>query len=154
MEIPIALPLDADGFLWRECPTCEREFKWFSGATAGRPDDFVEPENYSCPYCGVPSAPDTWWTPAQLEYAEAAAAGPMMEQITENLKSTLGRHANSGFIQVKVKPGSIPEPPLPLVEPNDMTMVAPPCHDFEPLKIADNWAEPLHCLMCGTKFRI
>ena len=22
------IPLDSDGFLRRECPTCEREFKW------------------------------------------------------------------------------------------------------------------------------
>ena len=29
ISIPIALPLDGDGFLRRECPACELEFKWF-----------------------------------------------------------------------------------------------------------------------------
>ncbi len=24
----MTIPLDSDGFLRRECPTCEREFKW------------------------------------------------------------------------------------------------------------------------------
>ncbi len=26
--LEISMPLDSDGFLRRECPTCEREFKW------------------------------------------------------------------------------------------------------------------------------
>ena len=30
IRVPVSLPLDSDGFLRRECPTCEREYKWFS----------------------------------------------------------------------------------------------------------------------------
>jgi hypothetical protein len=41
---------------------------------------------------------------------------------------------------------------MPLVEPDDMTMVASPCHGFEPVKVADDWAEPLYCLVCGRPF--
>jgi hypothetical protein len=28
VQLSMSLPLDGDGFLRRECPTCEREFKW------------------------------------------------------------------------------------------------------------------------------
>jgi hypothetical protein len=28
VSIPMSLPLDGDGFLRRECPKCERQFKW------------------------------------------------------------------------------------------------------------------------------
>jgi hypothetical protein len=28
VQIPMSVPLDSDGFIRRECPTCERELKW------------------------------------------------------------------------------------------------------------------------------
>lgn len=142
MEIQVQHYLDDDGFFRRECPTCEREFKWFYGETEGRPEDFLDPENYFCPYCGVPSGKDTWWTQAQLQYAQAAAMGPIARQ----LKQELGR---SFKISINAQ-----EVPLPVVDPNDMVMVEPPCHKFEPLKVSEEWQEPLHCLICGSQFRI
>lgn len=153
MEISVNLPLDDDGFLRRECPSCEREFKWFYGETAERPDDFLEPENYFCPYCGVSSDTDSWWTPQQLEYAQEAAAGPITEELADRLQRTLGNQRNS-LIRLEVESGPAPEPPMPLVEQNDMTMIAPPCHSFEPLKVTENWTGSLHCLMCGQEFTV
>jgi hypothetical protein len=50
--------------------------------------------------------------------------------------------------------GNRPEPPIPLVEPNDMEMVASPCHGFEPVKVREDWTEPLHSLVCGAAFRL
>jgi hypothetical protein len=29
MSVSMSLPLDEDGFLRRECPTCERQFRWW-----------------------------------------------------------------------------------------------------------------------------
>ena len=43
---------------------------------------------------------------------------------------------------------------MPLVEPDDLTMVGSPCHGFEPVKVADDWTEPLYCLVCGQAFRL
>ena len=54
MEIEIALPLDNDGFLRRECPSCERQFKWFHGHTADRPDHYLDPPLYTCPTAAKP----------------------------------------------------------------------------------------------------
>jgi hypothetical protein len=154
VEISVSMPLDEDGFLRRECPTCERQFKWFHGQAEDRPDEFVDPENYFCPYCGVPSGADTWWTAQQLEYVQAEAAGPLLRELTDELQRSLGPSSRHGFFSLSVEPGEAPEPPMPLLELNDLMIVAPPCHPFEPLKVLDDWAESLHCLMCGERFRL
>jgi hypothetical protein len=153
MEIQVEILLDPSGFIRRECPTCEREFKWFHGATEGKPDDFIEPDVYFCPYCGEPSGQDTWWTPAQLEYAQEMAAGPINEYIVGELKSMF-KPSRRSEVRVDVSGVSYPETPAPLIDPDDMTMVEPPCHPFEPLKVQDNWEGMLHCLMCGQQFRV
>ena len=51
----MSVPLDSDGFLRRECPTCEREFKWFN-SEEGRGEPVPE-GGYVCPYCAI-QAPD------------------------------------------------------------------------------------------------
>lgn len=147
MEIPISIPLDPSGFLRRECPTCQGEFKWFAGATEGRPDDFLEPENYFCPYCGTPAGHDSWWTPAQIEYAQGLAIGPIGSWLEDEMK-----HAFKGQIKLERTNHEVPDL---LVDPDDMIMIEPPCHPFEPLKVLDDrLADPVHCLMCGAKFRL
>ncbi|MFF9299216.1 hypothetical protein [Streptomyces sp. NPDC014764] len=155
MEFSITIFLDSSGFLRRECPTCEKEFKCFYGHTESRPDDFLEPENYFCPYCGVPAGKDSWWTPAQLEYAQSSIAGPVMEELTKDLKEEFGRNRRKRgglSINFEVSKGSVPEPLSPPIDPDDMMIVEPPCHTFEPLKVAEDWLDPIHCLMCGEKF--
>ncbi len=152
MKIDMLLPLDNDGFLRRECPHCEREFKWYHGQTEERPDDFLDPELYHCPYCGEAAQHDAWWTKAQIEHAEATAAGPGIDAMADELA-----RAFRGVPGLKFKPargGNRPEPPMPLVEPEDMTMVASPCHGFEPIKVLEGWTDPLHCLVCGQAFRL
>lgn len=153
MEIMADLPVDDDGFLRRECPSCLRQFKWFHGQTADRPDDFLEPEVYFCPYCAEPSRHGTWWTPEQLEYLQGIAAGPLYQEAVEQLKQSLGS-VRSRYLRLEVKASEPPDAPAPLLEPNDMAMVASPCHPFEPLKVQEDWIEPLACLMCGQRFTV
>ncbi len=43
MSFPIELPLDDDGYLRRQCPTCERLFKWHYGPTPQRPNETGRP---------------------------------------------------------------------------------------------------------------
>jgi hypothetical protein len=151
MEVEIALPLDSDGFLRRECPSCERQFKWFHGQTADRPDHFLDPPLYTCPYCGEAAGHDSWWTKEQLEFAQGTAAGPAMDAMADELARAF---RNTPGIRIERSHGHRPDPPMPLVEPDDMTMVASPCHGFEPVKVADDWTEPLYCLVCGQAFRL
>lgn len=42
--------------------------------------------------------------------------------------------------------------PEPLVEPDDMLIVEPPCHPNEPVKVPEFATASLHCLICGSRF--
>jgi len=129
----MAIPLDSDGFLRRECPTCEREFKWRPSEAEDEED--AEPADdvgYFCPYCGVQAPVDAWLTQAQLALAQNIVArefiGPMV--------SKLGAYEE-------------PDKLDPLTEVDDMTLIVFPCHPSEPLKVLDDWRKPVHCLICG-----
>lgn len=149
IEISVAMPLDSDGFLRRECPNCNQEFKWFSH----EPDDSdaERVDQYFCPRCGEPSGIDTWWTPAQLEYAQRSA-GPQIDQAVQDSF----KDAFRGLENVTFKPDSnftlgIPTPE-PLIEPDDMVIVEGPCHPSEPLKVPEDSTSRVHCLICGELF--
>jgi hypothetical protein len=67
VTLGMTISLDSDGFLRRECPTCERDFKW--RPSEGEAEEAVESANdagYFCPYCGVQAPVDAWLTSAQV----------------------------------------------------------------------------------------
>lgn len=152
ISISISLPLDRDGFLRRECPKCEQQFKWFSHQEGDPEAESVG--QYFCPLCGAPSGIDTWWTPAQLEYAEAAASPELDQHIRDLVTDSF-----KGMKGVTFKPDpnfrlDLPTPD-PITESDDMVIVEAPCHPNEPLKIPDEAAAGrLHCLICGTAFAV
>lgn len=156
MELSVSVPLDSDGFLRRECPTCGREFKWFHGRVEGTPDDWEDPELYFCPYCAVPADGSSWLTQAQAAYVQQAFVGHASDLINDELEG-IARSVNrrGGLIRMSVsrEVDSTPPPP-PLSEPNDMVAVASPCHPFEPIKVLDGWEGSLHCLVCGSPFAL
>jgi hypothetical protein len=147
----VPLPLD-NGFLRRECPHCERQFKWHHGPTPNRPPDAVDPAVYFCPYCGDTALPDHWWTKEQAAYVRDTIAGPAVRAMADELKRTF-KNDSSSLIRFDVDYKQ-PEPPPSLHEPNDMVLIEPPCHTWEPLKVDAAWREPIHCLICGTPFAI
>lgn len=149
IEISFEVPTDDDGFLRRECPNCELEFKWYAHAQ-GDPDAEVV-DQYFCPLCGQASGLDTWLTTEQVEYAQRSA-GPALDDL---VKSTMA-DAFKGLKGIKYKPNpsftlDVPTPE-PLTEPNDMVIVEPPCHPHEPVKIPEEATARVHCLICGTVF--
>lgn len=150
MSISVPIPLD-EGFLRRECPRCERQFKWHHGPTDARPDDAHDPPVYACPYCGATAPPSEWWTHEQLDFARDSLAGPVVRQISDELRRRNRGHR--GPITVSVQHDE-PEPPTALHEPSDMVIVEPPCHPWEPMKISEDWTEPVHCLICGQRFSL
>jgi ribosomal protein S27E len=149
IRVPVSLPLDSDGFLRRECPTCEREFKWFSHVEGDLNAEIAE--QYFCPLCGVAAATDSWWTTAQLDYLRGVS-GPALDQyVQDSVSRMLG-----GIRGLKVTPNRSfslgIETPTALEEFDDMTIVEPPCHPNEPVKVPDEDAANVHCLICGTEF--
>jgi len=129
----MSIPLDANGFLRRQCPTCEREFKWLHTSD---PDQAVPvlDGGYFCPYCGVQAPTNAWLTQAQVALAVNTVA-------TEGVGPLL---AGTGF---KYEP---PDKLDPLTEGDDMKRVDFQCHPTEPVKIVDDWSRSVHCLICGA----
>ena len=146
VSISVNLPLDRDGFLRRECPTCEQEFKWLHSNEEGGPVS-----QYFCPLCGHSAGLDSWWTPKQLQHMEDASS-PAIDQIirdgvTDAFKGLRGMRfeQNKNFTMGGVAPD-------PLVEPDDMAAVEPPCHPEEPVKVPSHRLGRLFCLVCGSPF--
>jgi hypothetical protein len=153
VTVQISMLLDADGFLRRECPTCEREFKWRSGSENEETTAEL-PEVYYCPYCNEPSSLDGWWTQEQLAYARQYAAaevlGPELEQFQRNIA---GMNQSGSIVQINMDV-TLPTRPEPLIEPNDMIRVDLPCHPEEPLKVAEGWGSEIACLVCGIRYPV
>ena len=143
------MPLDIDGFLRRECPTCEREFKWLASPVGeGQPP--ME-GGYFCPYCGVQSPDAAWYTKAQIAQAQAIAYREVAAPEIDKLKRTLAdiSRTSGGLISATLT-GDTPERPQQLTETDDMRRVDFPCHPNEPVKVLDSWDKSLRCLICGA----
>lgn len=156
ISISMSFPLDEDGFLRRECPSCERQFKWWH-----TPDDEndaaevgEEVEAYFCPYCYEPAPPGSWWTKEQVEYMQHLAAAEALEPQLRSMKNNLERgNRRSKWINIEM---SVPDlsRPEPLVEPDDMVRIDLPCHPEEPLKVDETWEQEVACLVCGIQYPV
>lgn len=146
MDIPIEFPKDADGFLRRECPSCKQEFKWHDGPTDTRPADAVDPPRYTCPLCGKPANLDEWFTQDQLRYRDEVVEFYAMDAVNDEMKRAFGKNYTPGKNNAPA--------PTPLHEPNDMLIIEPPCHPWEPVKVQQERADsgPLYCLVCGETY--
>jgi hypothetical protein len=156
----MSLPLDGDGFLRRECPTCEREFKWLPSpgpetdeAVVARATEPVEaPDGYYCPYCAVTAPPDAWLTKAQVAAAEAIVQRELVDPEFHKLEREIDhlKRRPGGLIGIEVRlERDEPEPVPELNEPDDMRRIDFICHPMEPVKVLDDWDRAVHCLICG-----
>ncbi|MFJ6003670.1 hypothetical protein [Arthrobacter sp. NPDC092385] len=149
IRVPVNLPLDSDGFLRRECPNCEREFKWFSHQEGGPDAEAVD--QYFCPLCGVPAHTDQWWTPSQVEYMRGVS-GPAVDRFVQDSVQQMFK----GMKGMKLVPNRSfslgVDTPDALAEPDDMIIAEPPCHPNEPVKVPEENLKQVHCLVCGSAF--
>lgn len=147
VSLSMSLPLDSDGFLRRECPTCERELKWLV-STVDDADGEAPPDGgYFCPYCGIQAPPDTWLTQGQADLAQSLVAtqvvGPMLKDFARDISSGSGE-----FISVRATYDEL-EAMEPLTEADDMKRVDFECHPHEPVKVLDDWEDQVRCPTCG-----
>lgn len=145
----IELSLDDDGFLRRECPTCQMQFKWFHGATENRPDDFEEPAVYFCPLCGVSAPTDQWWTTEELDHLQACATNEVGKVLSDAM-----RGLRTQYVTVTVESTDRTAVSSSPIEPNDMVAVGSPCHPWEPVKVPHDFTGELHCLLCGNRYQV
>jgi rubredoxin len=154
MHIAYSLPTDHDGFLRRQCPTCLHYFKMHDGPANEEAEAQVSPSSYFCPLCGVSAKTDQWFTEEQVSYLddlmESAAAQAVNEELASAFKNMRTRH----FKIEKTGDFDVPDKPDPLVEPDDMTIVASPCHSWEPVKVPTGTVAPIYCLICGAAYAL
>jgi hypothetical protein len=150
-QLSMSVPLDSDGFLRRECPTCEREFKWLPTPDGEEPTP-PPTAGLFCPYCAVQADPGSWFTKAQIEQATAVMYDEVVApELAEFKKSVEGMNRSGGLIGIRAELSSEePDPPAGLEEADDMRRVDFPCHPGEPVKVLDGWNSEVHCLICGA----
>jgi len=149
--IHLQVVLAADrGFVRRECPTCEREFKRLSE----RVDATTKDTSFVCPYCYESAEATTWWTKPQLAYVHAVTRERVLAPQLREFQRSLQRMNNGGgLFGLTFEMTGVEQPPaLQPVEPEDMTRVEFVCHPEEPLRIADDWAFDVACTICGTRY--
>lgn len=129
----VGIPLDADGFLDQECPSCHRPFRVLVDDEAADPPD----DRTGCPYCGARFEVSEFLTPEQVDYLTERAT----DQAIGELEAMGLRVERDG--------------PVPLPEPQgDLPVVRFDCHGSHPIKVMASWAEagePLHCTVCGAE---
>lgn len=102
VTVSVNIPLGEDGMMGRECLKCEQYFKLKPGT--GLPTSYCH-----CPYCEYEGDSNTFWTPAQLEYAKSIAINqaydqfikPTLDDIKRSFKE-LERDTRNSFFQFKV----------------------------------------------------
>ena len=158
----ISLPLDASGYVRRECPNCRRHFKTRPLAEDGNvvqnllteqlahhnPDEAMETEaTLVCLYCGKPERIDQMLTGEQKKYFERLAKSFAEHVRYEQLSyvaRTLKHNPQPTF--VPVHPGQMPGDIRP--DPDDMKVVPLVCCGEE-AKAAQGWEDPYYCPKCG-----
>lgn len=83
----VSIPLDEDGFLGRECPTCEGPFKIHGDDYDALPADPVQ----TCPYCGHEQDHSSFLTRAQVERVDAAVNAIAEQYVHDALNQMLGK---------------------------------------------------------------
>lgn len=87
-----------------------------------------------------------WFTETQLDYLEKAGPAAVADEVNEVLSES-----SESFGLLKYTPSNPPSAPGEMPpEPNDMRRVDFGCHPEDPLKVAEEWNEPIHCLICGS----
>jgi hypothetical protein len=140
-EINVPIPTDHDGYLRRECPTCGGQFKWHQGRSVTKALRSQALLSTIAPSAGQRLIlTDAWWTQGQIVYAQESAMPSVLQQLE--------------YETPEITVEDLPAPPPVMVEPNDMQIVASPCHGYEPIKVPDGRVGPFHCLVCGEQFAV
>ena len=175
IEIDIDLPLDEQGFLRRECPLCNRQYKIFKSEEE-RENLIREIVNYNlaernattdndssdnieylyCPYCLQKAPKEQWWTQEQLSYIRMYVDNIVVKMINDtmdNIARNVNR-LNSPYVRMK-KPHKKRLQTEPWIPPeiNDMTVVELPCCNTK-MKIIEEWRDNIACYICGFVHKI
>ena len=164
----LSFPTDKEGFLRRECPFCQKEFKvkfnqeeisdisnqsieQFLVEESSEQNDEYEDNTesfYFCPYCGQYSSFNNWWTKEQVKYIHIVCKNIMAQLINEHLVKPLQKTSrSSSFLKIEAKPISQQQEWIG-TEADDLKEVTLKCCERQ-IKLIDNWDKKVFCHFCG-----
>ena len=101
----ITLTPDEDGFIGRECPSCERYFKV-------RPGTGLTEQTFTyCPYCENKDDANAFATKEQVAFAQSLAMRALTGQLNQSL-ARLNKTIGGGLVQMKITTQPADEPPV------------------------------------------
>ena len=146
----VELQSDPEGFISRQCPTCQRVFKL---SVARLKADDASPVAY-CPYCRTPNA-DDWYTDDQQAFLHAAIQRAAMQWVSGQFGEMLGDSQGSGMEVSQGEHELPPEPAGPPAEETEgFTVVDVPCHPDDPFKITSETTGEVACPICGIPYEV
>ena len=94
---------DSEGYITFECPFCGSEFKLQAGEIQ---DDEFPITDLCCPYCGLSSDYQSFYSAEVIEKARALAENYMIEQLNKSFKkmSKSVNKSGKGIIKMTYKP--------------------------------------------------
>lgn len=103
-KVSVEIKPDDEGFMGRECPTCEKYFKIKPGT--GIPD-------YSdcyCPYCHHFGSQNEFWTKQQIEYAQSVVLNKVSSDLLKSMKRLERKPNKNQFLSIGISVKGRPTP--------------------------------------------
>lgn len=144
MHIPIAIRLDDNGLLRKECPFCEQEYKTFPNDETSESQ-----EKYYCPYCGTPAPENEQLTKDQVQHIEDLLDNEMTEIVNKSLGKMTKSFRNNKSINFNYKPMKKQEPRTQ-VESMDMKEVFFGCCNTSVFVSYPRTYKVMYCELCGS----
>ncbi|WP_338749866.1 hypothetical protein [Bacillus sp. FJAT-52991] len=142
MEISVAIRLDNNGLLRKECPFCEREFKIFYDQLAEETRD-----KFYCPHCGLPAPFNTQYTKDQVQFIMDLTKNHVIDELNKSFGKMKKRSSNS-TLKINYKPMKKTDPRTQ-IELNDMEeIITSCCKETIFLESPATW-KAIYCHKCG-----
>lgn len=125
VQVPIDLPLDADGYLDRRCPgtPCDFDFKVLFEDWV----DKVSDDAAYCPSCGHQASAQAFDTPEQTTYIQDVALAEAQFRIDRGLRTSAAefnrRQPRQSFVSIRLQVADVPRAvPISTVAAEAMTL--------------------------------
>lgn len=101
MNIEFSIESDSEGYIAFECPFCELQFRLLASEKQNSECEVLE---LFCPYCGLASDSNNFYTKEVVKQVEAIALNYMYDEINKTFGKMAKRINKSKFIKMEWKP--------------------------------------------------